>query len=82
MVPEVVALPTPSPLFFDGDRLPASHANFYIANAAALTVTFNDQPAKQEWRLDFPGANSEFSQEANDRPWACPLIAGLLAELW
>ena len=40
--PEVVALPMPAPLFFDGDRLPASYANFYIANAAVLVPTFND----------------------------------------
>src|SRR5208337_4842971 len=40
--PEVVALPVPAPLTFDGDRLPASYANFYIANAAVLVPTFND----------------------------------------
>ena len=40
--PEVVALPTPGPLYFDGDRLPASYANFYIANAAVIVPTFND----------------------------------------
>jgi agmatine deiminase len=40
--PQVVALPTPGPLFFDGERLPASYANFYISNAAVLVPTFND----------------------------------------
>jgi agmatine deiminase len=40
--PEVVALPMPGPLYFDGGRLPASYANFYIANAAVLAPTFND----------------------------------------
>jgi agmatine deiminase len=40
--PEVVALPMPSPLYFDGRRLPASYANFYICNAAVLVPTFND----------------------------------------
>ncbi len=40
--PEVVALPMPAPLFHDGLRLPASYANFYIANAAVLVPTFND----------------------------------------
>jgi agmatine deiminase len=40
--PEVVPLPMPAPLFFDGYRLPASYANFYIANAAVLVPTFND----------------------------------------
>ncbi len=40
--PEVVALPMPEPLFFDGERLPASYANFYIANHAVIVPTFND----------------------------------------
>ena len=39
---DVVPLPMPEPLFFDGQRLPASYANFYIANAAVLVPTFND----------------------------------------
>ena len=39
---EVVPLPMPSPLYFDGQRLPASYANFYISNAAVLVPTFND----------------------------------------
>ncbi len=38
----VVELPMPAPLSFDGQRLPASYANFYIANAAVLVPTFND----------------------------------------
>lgn len=40
--PEVIPLPMPEPLFFDGYRLPASYANFYISNAAVLVPTFND----------------------------------------
>jgi agmatine deiminase len=40
--PEVVELPMPSPLHFDGIRLPASYANFYICNAAVIVPTFND----------------------------------------
>ncbi len=39
---EVVPLPMPAPLTFGGRRLPASYANFYIANAAVLVPTFND----------------------------------------
>lgn len=39
---QVVDLPMPAPLYFDGRRLPASYANFYIANAAVLVPTFND----------------------------------------
>ncbi len=40
--PEVIALPMPAPLVFEGGHLPASYANFYIANAAVLAPTFND----------------------------------------
>jgi len=40
--PEIVELPMPSPLHFDGQRLPASYANFYIGNAAVIVPTFND----------------------------------------
>lgn len=40
--PQVAPLPMPAPLYFDGDRLPASYANFYIGNAAVLVPTFND----------------------------------------
>lgn len=45
--PEVVPLPMPAPLYFDGCRLPASYANFYIANAAVLVPTFNDPNDRQ-----------------------------------
>jgi agmatine deiminase len=38
----VVPLPMPAPLFLDGVRLPASYANFYIANGVVLVPTFND----------------------------------------
>jgi agmatine deiminase len=40
--PEVVPLPMPAPLCFAGRRLPASYANFYIANACVIVPTFND----------------------------------------
>jgi agmatine deiminase len=32
----------PSPVLFEGQRLPASYANFYIANGLVLVPTFND----------------------------------------
>jgi agmatine deiminase len=38
----IVTLPMPRPVYFDGQRLPASYANFYIANGAVLVPTFND----------------------------------------
>jgi agmatine deiminase len=39
---DVVDLPMPAPLYFDGERLPASYANFYVANESVLVPTFND----------------------------------------
>jgi len=39
---QVVPLPMPAPLYWRDTRLPASYANFYIANAAVLVPTFND----------------------------------------
>jgi agmatine deiminase len=39
---EVVELPMPAPLHYGDWRLPASYANFYIANAAVIVPTFND----------------------------------------
>lgn len=41
--PDLVRLPMPSPIFYEGMRLPASYANFYIANEAVLVPTFNDE---------------------------------------
>jgi agmatine deiminase len=38
----VVSLPMPAPVSFDGQRLPASYANFYVANGVVLVPTFND----------------------------------------
>jgi agmatine deiminase len=39
---KVVTLPMPRPIVFDGMRLPASYANFYIANGVVIVPTFND----------------------------------------
>lgn len=38
----VVTLPYPRAVTMDGQRLPASYANFYIANRVVLVPTFND----------------------------------------
>jgi agmatine deiminase len=38
----VVDLPMPRPIVFNGQRLPASYANFYVANGVVLVPTFND----------------------------------------
>jgi agmatine deiminase len=39
----VETLPMPDPVHFDEQRLPASYANFYIANQLVLVPTFNDR---------------------------------------
>jgi agmatine deiminase len=39
---QVETLPMPAAVYFDGQRLPASYANFYIANKLVLAPTFND----------------------------------------
>jgi agmatine deiminase len=37
----IAELPMPSPLYYEGQRLPASYANFYIANAAVIVPVFD-----------------------------------------
>lgn len=38
----IVKLPYPRPVLMNGERLPASYANFYIANGIVIVPTFND----------------------------------------
>jgi agmatine deiminase len=57
---EVVRLPMPAPLYLDGQRLPASYANFYIGNGAVLVPTFNDPQDRQALGL--------FAELFPDRP--------------
>ncbi|HEU4564507.1 MAG TPA: agmatine deiminase family protein [Gemmatimonadaceae bacterium] len=40
---KVVTLPFPRPVVMQGERLPASYANFYIANGVVIVPTFNDR---------------------------------------
>jgi len=40
---KVVKLPYPRAVEMNGERLPASYANFYIANGVVLVPTFNDR---------------------------------------
>ncbi len=54
----VETLPMPEPVYFDGQRLPASYANFYIANQLVLVPTFsdpNDRVALNTLAALFPG---------------------------
>jgi agmatine deiminase len=53
----VVPLPMPSPVEYEGNRLPASYANFYIANGVVLVPTYqcpNDQRALATLQELFP----------------------------
>ncbi|MFO0970639.1 MAG: agmatine deiminase family protein, partial [Gemmataceae bacterium] len=48
---DLLELPMPRPVVFDGQRLPASYANFYIANAGVLVPVFNDPNDVRALRL-------------------------------
>lgn len=39
----IIELPMPSPVIYDDQRLPASYANFYIANHAVIVPTYRDK---------------------------------------
>jgi agmatine deiminase len=54
---DVITLPMPRKIVHDGQRLPASYANFYIANSCVLVPTFADsadQVALSLLRDSFP----------------------------
>jgi len=54
---EIVTLPTPGVVVHDGERLPASYANFYVGNEAVLVPTFahaNDAVALDTLQRCFP----------------------------
>ena len=53
----IVELPMPDPVIYDGQRLPASYANFYIANSAVIVPTYrcaNDDKALAIIQQCFP----------------------------
>ena len=55
---EIVALPMPSPVNYAGQRLPASYANFYIANEVVVVPTYRcaaDDRALELLEPLFPG---------------------------
>ncbi len=54
----VVELPMPGPLEYEGQRLPASYANFYISNTHVIVPTYrdkNDDTALKTLEKCFPG---------------------------
>jgi agmatine deiminase len=53
----VLTLPMPRPLYHDGQRLPASYANFYIANGIVLLPAYDperDEQARSTLQSLFP----------------------------
>ncbi len=54
----IVKLPYPRPVIMDGQRLPASYANFYVANGIVIVPTFNDSMDRVALGIigdEFPG---------------------------
>mgnify|MGYP003694618175 CR=1 FL=1 len=70
----VIALPCPAPVYYDGARLPASYANFYIANGVVLAPVFDDpHDAKALGILQscFPSAgSSDYAAMKSSPAWA------------
>jgi len=55
---QVLQLPMPAPIYYEGTRLPASYANFYIGNRVVLLPVFDDPDdaiAKEVLAGAFPG---------------------------
>ena len=44
----LVALPMPRPCYYDGERLPATYANFLVINGAVLVPTYNQKDLDEE----------------------------------
>jgi agmatine deiminase len=54
---DIGELPMPKPVFYNGQRLPASYANFYIANSAVIVPTYrcdNDDKVLEIIQCCFP----------------------------
>lgn len=69
----IVMIPFPRPVLMNGERLPASYANFYIVNGAVLVPTFND-PAD---RIALNGIAEAFPGHAVIGIHAVDLVWGL-----
>jgi agmatine deiminase len=68
---ELIPLPTPLPLYHNGQRLPASYANFYIANGLVVVPQYDDpadQPVIDILRGLFPDREIR-GQRAVDLAW-------------
>ena len=71
---DVVTLPMPGPVFADGEMLPASYANFYIANGVVLLPTFGGAEGRGGGR-DPPAACSPIAA-------SCPSTASRWCGAW
>ena len=79
----IVELPMPRPVIFEGQRLPASYANFYIANKVVLVPTFNDpadRVALETLAALFPGRDV-IGIHALDLVWGLGTIHCLAHEM-
>lgn len=47
----IVELPMPAPVIYEDQRLPASYANFYIANSAVIVPTYRDKNDEKALRI-------------------------------
>jgi agmatine deiminase len=68
---EIVTLPMPRPLYYQGQRLPCSYANFYIANGVVLVPTYDeksDPAALDTLRRLFP-SRTVVGMDATDLVW-------------
>ena len=68
---QIVTLPMPRPLYYQGQRLPCSYANFYIANGVVLVPTYgqqSDTTALDTLRRLFP-SRTVIGIDARDLVW-------------
>jgi agmatine deiminase len=68
---EIVTLPMPPPVYYQGQRLPCSYANFYIANGLVLVPTYgakSDTAALDTLRRLFP-SRAVVGMDATDLVW-------------
>lgn len=48
---DIVELPMPDPIYYEGQRLPASYANFYISNKHVIVPTFRSKRDEEAMSL-------------------------------
>ena len=73
---KIVALPMPDPVVYNGQRLPASYANFYIANKAVLVPTFRCDKDKVALKIieEFFPTRTTIGIDCTDLVWGLGAI--------